>query len=248
LSYKIKFSKRKIIPRGKNKKMKNQKGVIAGLAIVILVLTMALAYVILAKKAEAPAVSQNPVPAVEKPASVESGMTAAEVQDLIVSGTPAVVDIYAGWPTYKSDRYDYEIRYPSGMTITEAKKDDFGLSPDSNMTFDQAYAKYTGQVCVNFENKKDSVLISAPANVGYEYVICGRTGMGNDTKIKKYKDKLTIDGKEYSADVNDMTGSTGRTIETVVELSDGTQISFSASNEEYRAGLKKMVESFRKTK
>ena len=227
----------------------NKKGVIIGLVAVIFILTVALAYVLVVKKAEAPSVS--PVSVAPTPAPAE--MTIPEAPYTPVPETPVVPeqkveDAYAGWLTYKSDRYSYEIKYPAVMKVTEAKKDDFGLSPDSGMTFDQAFAKYTGQVCVNFSNKKDDVSISAPENKGYAYVICGRTGMGSDTKIKKSTEKITIDGKEYTVNVNDMTDSTGRTIETVVELTDGTQISFSASNEEYRAGVKKMVESFKKTK
>ncbi|MFA6048030.1 MAG: hypothetical protein WCV59_03095 [Parcubacteria group bacterium] len=226
----------------------NQKGVVAGLIIVIVILTVVLAYVLVVKKAEAPSVSPEAVVQTQKP--VESAVS--ETPKPIIPETPVVVpeavDKYAGWLTYTSDKYKYEIKYPQGMTITEAKKSDLGLSPDSGMTFDQAFAKVTGQVCVSFSQKKDSVLISAPVNKGYAYVICGRTGMGSDTKIKKSTEKITIDGKEYTVNANDMTDSTGRTIETVVELTDGTQISFSASNESYREGVKKMVESYKKIK
>jgi hypothetical protein len=226
--------------------MGNQKGVVWGLVIIIAILALILAYVLVVKKAEAPSVSLEPMTQTPGPA----GGNIISATQPVISEAPVVEqkaeDKYAGWLTYTSNRYGYEIKYPSGMAITEAKKSDFGLSPDSKMTFDEAFAKYTGQVCVSFSNKKDSVLISAPVNVGYKYVICGRTGMGSDTKIKKSTEKITIDGKEYTVDVNDMTDSTGRTIETVVELSDGTQISFSASNESYREGVRKMVESFKK--
>lgn len=228
----------------------NQKGVVAGLIIVILILTVALTYVIVVKKAEAPGVSSEPVAQTQKP--TENAITVGTTQPVIAGTAPMLEqktdDKYAGWLTYTSDKYKYEIKYPPGMTITETKKGDIGMSPDSGMTFDQAFAKVTGQVCVSFSQKKDSVLISAPVNEGYAYVICGRTGMGSDTKIKKSTEKITIDGKEYTVNVNDITDSTGRTIETVVELTDGTQISFSASNENYRAGVKKMVESYKKIK
>lgn len=155
---------------------------------------------------------------------------------------------YDGWETYTSDKYGYSIKYPPETIIVEAKKNDFGLPAGSKMTFDQAYAKYTGQICVSFDTKKGHVLISAPPNKEFAYVICGRTGVGSEDKIKNYTDEVTIDGKKYTAKVQEITGPEGKSVETYVELSDGTQLIFSGSSNANSEEIKKMVESFTQVK
>jgi flagellar basal body-associated protein FliL len=68
----------------------NKKGVIIGLVIAILILTMVLAYVLLVKKAEAPVISQPPVPVVEMPKPAK--IVVPETQQPVVPEAPAVVD------------------------------------------------------------------------------------------------------------------------------------------------------------
>lgn len=196
----------------------------------------------------------------EEIARPETITTTAPPTTMITLSPTPTPDPYEGWLTYKNEVYDYEIKYPSGVTIQEVKKDAFSLSPDevsAGMTFDDKYNKYTGKICVTFFYKQGLVQISAPANKNMAHVICGRTGRAYEGE-DKFED-LTIDAKTYSAKGFEEKGP-GETLnfhnETlVVNLDDGTRIEYGSRPDEtytfadylaMREKIIKMVESYRK--
>lgn len=235
----------------------SQKGIVWGLVIVILILTVVLAYALVAKKAEAPAVlpqSAVPVPG-NKSADEASAEQVSQVEPIESPAANAIeekkkeeAEKYAGWMTYKSDKYKYEIKFPSGTTIGEMMQNDIGMSPDSGMTFEEAYAKVTSQVCVELKAKKGTIYISAPVNKGFVYAICGRTGVGSETKITKSSEKININGKEYMMDISHFSDPGGSSIEAGIVLDDDTQFYVSSGNDAGWAEMKKMLESFKKIK
>lgn len=227
------------------------------LIVIIFIMTGVLAYALLVKKAEAPAEmpqSSVPVPAKKGPADTDAS-AANQVKPIESPAQTAIEEKkkeeeqkYAGWMTYKSDKYKYEIKFPSGTVIRETGKNDIGMPPDSGMTFDEAYAKVTGQVCVQLDAKKGSVYVSAPVNKGFAYALCGRTGVGNDTKITKSTEKITIAGKEYTIDVNHFSSPIGSSIEAGIVLDDDTQFYVSSGTDAGWAEMRKMLESYKKIK
>lgn len=239
------------VPSGNSKKT-----VIIALIVIIFFLTGVLAYVLLAQKAEAPVTnSQSAVPVPAKKGPAESDASAASQVKPIDSTMEAAIEEkkkedekYAGWMTYISKKYKYEIKFPSGTTVHETMKNDIGMPGDSKMTFDEAYDMVTSQVCVELSTKKGTIYISAPVNKGFLYALCGRTGVGNDTKITKSTEKITIAGKEYVIDVEHFSSSSGSSIESGIVLDDDTQFYVSSGNEENWAEMRKMLESYKKTK
>jgi len=227
------------------------------LIIIIFILTGVLAYALLVKKAEAPTTSPQsaiPVPAKKGPDQTDIG-SANEVKPLDSPAEAAMKEKkkeeeqkYSGWMTYTSDKYKYQIKFPSGTVIRETEKNDIGLPGDSKMTFDEAYAKVTGQVCVQLDAKKGSVYVSAPVNKGFAYVLCGRTGVGSDTKVTKSNEKITIGGKEYTISVNHFSSPNESSTEAGIVLDDDTQFYVSSGTDAGWAEVKKMVESFKKIK
>lgn len=140
-----------------------------------------------------------------------------------VATTPAAFD-YAGWQTYINDVYHYQFKYPSGITITEAQKEEFSMSPEESAagkTFDQIYAELTGKVCLYIKSGEASIYISAPINKDFSHVICGRTGVGADQTITPKEEDIIIDSKTYTA--------SGDTTNLIVSLADETRIEYSGN-------------------
>lgn len=146
-----------------------------------------------------------------------------------------------------NDVYKYEFKYPREATINEARQQDFGLPADSKLSFEEAYKKYTGKICVNVSYKTGGVNISVPANKDYQYVLCGRTGIGSDVKITSSKEKIQIDGVEYELNFQTLSSKKEDSIYGSVVLNDGTRMDFFGSPE-MKEDLKKIIESYKKIK
>lgn len=147
---------------------------------------------------------------------------------------------------FVNDVYKYEFKYPREATVNEARQQDFGLPANSRLSFEEAYKKYTGKICVNVSYKSGGVNISVPANKDYQYVICGRTGIGSDVKIIPGMEKIKIDGTEYELNFQTLVGKGEESIYGYVVLDDGTQMNFYGSPD-MKEELQAILESYRKT-
>ncbi|MCL5256632.1 MAG: hypothetical protein M1319_02415 [Chloroflexi bacterium] len=169
------------------------------------------------------------------PTAPPTNVPAAEPTDGPAEETATpVISAPESWLTYVNDVYGYEFRYPEGAMITEAPKDAFTVpaeEADEGVTIDEAYAKWTGKICVKLEYEFVYIIISAPANEGFGYVTCGRTGMAYEGPDRE--DSLVIDGKPLIAKGFEEQGP-GDTLnfhdETlVVVLDDGTRIEYGST-------------------
>lgn len=157
--------------------------------------------------------------------------TAAAEPTPTVEPTPEVVDEHPGWLTYTNDIYGYEFRYPPGATVAEAEEVAFSISPDEaadGVTIHDVYETYTGKICVQVDYDLGYVTISAPANEGFRYVICGRTGRAYEGPDRE--ETLIIDGTTYTAQGFEEQGP-GDTLPfhnemLTVQLADGTRIEY----------------------
>jgi len=153
-------------------------------------------------------------------------------------------DKYKDWATYKNDVYKYQFRYPDGVKISEAKLNEFSKPLEEKMSFEQVYKKYTGKICVTLSYKSSMILISAPANKTFDYVLCGRSGVGSEAKAGK-SETFIIGGEKYTVETIDdkdegVVNHWGR-----VKFSDGTSIDFSSSPGEMET-IREIIESYQK--
>jgi len=146
-----------------------------------------------------------------------------------------------------NDVYKYEFKYPREATINEARQQDFGLPANSSLSFEEAYKKYTGKICISINYKNGGLNISAPANKDYQYVLCGRTGIGSDVRVVSSKEKIQIDGIEYNLNFQTLSGKKDKSVYGSVILNDDTRIDFFGSPD-MKDDLKKIVESYKKIK
>jgi len=178
------------------------------------------------------------------------------------SPTPVPSFLPSSWSIYRNDVYKYEISYPEGAAVSEAKEDVFFLSEENRekgVTSESLFEQYTGKICVSLFFKRGYIYISAPANLGFTLAQCGRTSAAYEQERKT--EKLTIDGKEYLVSGFEEKGP-GETLnfhnETmVVILDDGTRLEYgSYPSEKYtfadylamRNEILQIIQSFQKIK
>jgi hypothetical protein len=157
-----------------------------------------------------------------------------QVSALEVNGT--VVDPYQGWLTYTNEVYGYRFRYPADATITEGGVEAFpsdelpeGMSADQYLQ--KLAEQYSNKLCVSVRYSFGYINISPPANEGFRYAICGRTGVGVGELVDK-SEQVYIAGQFASADGFEFIG-TGEMLpehnETLVMLlPDGTRVEYGA--------------------
>lgn len=166
-----------------------------------------------------------------------------------------------GWQTYNNDKYGYQISYPIGTLVKEAPKDSFSLSPQevsNGVTTYEYHKKYSGKLCVSLTYKLGYIMITAPFNKSFDYVMCGRTGVAYD--IKYYNEPMVINGKTYTVKVMVEKGP-GETLQyhnetAVVVLDGGTRVEYGSHIDEnatyadylkFKPELIKIIESFKAT-
>lgn len=160
-----------------------------------------------------------------------------------VASTPVPTSgpsVPVGWLLYTNPVFGYRFYYPPGATITESGVEGYptdelpaGKTPSEYMA--ELQALYGNTLCVGVLYGGGYVNISASANQGFRYAICGRTGVGAGTMTDK-SDTLMIAGSVYVA-----TGYEFRGEETpcdtlpchnetmVLQLPDGTRIEYGAA-------------------
>lgn len=148
--------------------------------------------------------------------------------------------IPADWLLYVNSVFGYRFFYPPGATITESGVEGFptdelpaGKTPSEYMA--ELQAMYGNTLCVTVNYGAGYVSISASANQGFRYAICGRTGVGAGTMTDK-SDTLMIAGSVYTATGYEFMGEETpcdtlpcHNETMVLQLPDGTRIEYGAA-------------------
>lgn len=108
-----------------------------------------------------------------------------------------------GWLLYTNPLFGYRFYYPPEAIITEAGVEGFPTDelPEGKTTSEymaELQAMYGNTLCAGVRYGAGYVNISASANQGFRYAICGRTGVGAGTMTEK-SDTLLIAGSAYTA-------------------------------------------------
>ncbi|HEY48081.1 MAG: hypothetical protein AMJ88_08640 [Anaerolineae bacterium SM23_ 63] len=168
---------------------------------------------------------------------------------------PEWSEIVDAWWVYVNEDVGYQFEYPAVATVMEFEVMGFptdelpeGMSIDEYIA--QLQEQYGNSLCVHVKYSLGYVSISAPENVGYRYVICGRTGVGVG-EIKNKVELVDIDGRIYEATGFEFIGD-GETLDNHNEtffilLDDGTRIEYGAgpasdaTYEDYLLGTKEVL-------
>jgi len=146
----------------------------------------------------------------------------------------------AGWLVYTNSLFGYQFSYPPDATIQEYSVMGYptdelpaGMTPDQY--FAQLQAMYGNNLCVSVNYGLGYVNVSAPANEGFRYVLCGRTGVGVGQMIDR-SETIVIAGQSYTASGFEFIGDSvpcdalechNETF--VLNLPDGTRIEYGAA-------------------
>ena len=164
----------------------------------------------------------------------------------------------ADWQVYVNDDYGYRFYYPATATITEHGVQGFptdelpeGMSVDDYIA--QLQEKYGNKLCIEVKYELGYITISAPANQGFRYATCGRTGVGVGEVIDK-SETMVVAGQTYTATGFEFMGvekpceALSCHDETfVLQLADGTRIEYGtaaaddATYEDYLATTKDVL-------
>ena len=177
-----------------------------------------------------------------------SHLTLIEAGNAIQPTLPAsIVDLTADWPVFLNDRYNYQIKYPQGATLSfhgpvGFPTDELPAGKDSEEYMQELLKLYTDKLCVQIEYSLGWIYISAPENNAARYTPCGPTGIGAGEVISLTESVYIGDrlyhagGQEVKLQVNDGNGNlvSGETLDLhyemfMVELEDGTRIRWGAS-------------------
>jgi len=144
------------------------------------------------------------------------------------------------WQIYVNDDAGYRFYYPPAAAIAEQGVEGFptdelpeGMSVDDYVA--QLEQQYGHKLCVSVGYELGYVNISAPANQGFRYAICGRTGVGVGEMLKK-SETIVVAGQPYTASGFEFVGpeqpceALACHNETfVLQLADGTRIEYGAA-------------------
>jgi hypothetical protein len=170
----------------------------------------------------------------------EPAPTATETptQEVVIPPTATPTeDPYAGWLTYVSAMYGYQISYPPNASISFAGVSGFdpnevpaGMDPGDYLT--QLQQTYGDELCVTIMYSLGYISISPPENEDFHYALCGRTGVGVGTMVDKTENVL-IGNQSYTAEGFEWLGG-GETLDLhnetmVLHLPDGTRIEYSST-------------------
>jgi hypothetical protein len=149
---------------------------------------------------------------------------------------PQWSEIADAWGIYINEDIGYQFEYPALATIMEFEvmgfpTDELPEGMDSEEYVAQLQEQYGNSLCVQVGYSLGYISISAPANEGFRYVICGRTGVGVGEIIDKVE-QVYIDGRIYESNGFEFIGD-GETLDNhnetfVILLDDGTRIEYGA--------------------
>jgi hypothetical protein len=149
---------------------------------------------------------------------------------------PEWSEIVDTWQVYVNEDFGYQFEYPVTATVEEFEIMGFptdelpeGMSTEAYIA--QLQEQYGNSLCVQVGYSLGYVSISAPANEGFRYVICGRTGVGVGELINKVE-LVNINGRTYEATGFEFIGD-DETLDNhnetfFVLLDDGTRIEYGA--------------------
>jgi hypothetical protein len=150
-----------------------------------------------------PPSTQVPTTEPEAPTAVPTEVPTTEPEAPTEVPTTEPEDPTAGWLLYTNSYFGYQFYYPPEATITESGVDGYptdelpaGKTPSEYMA--ELQALYGDTLCVSVRYRTGYVNFSAPANEGFRYSLCGRTGVGVGTMTNK-SDTIVIAGNSYTA-------------------------------------------------
>ena len=166
--------------------------------------------------------------------------TLEPTQEVVIPPTATPTeDPYAGWLTYVSALYGYQISYPPNASISFAGVSGYdpnevpaGMTPEDYLT--QLQQTYGDELCVTIMYSLGYINISPPENESFHYAICGRTGVGVGDMIDK-TENIVIENQSYTAEGFEWLGG-GETLDLhnetmVLYLSDGTRIEYGSTGD-----------------
>jgi hypothetical protein len=156
-------------------------------------------------------------------------------------------DVTTDWPVFVNDRYEYQIKYPMGASISlhgpvGFSSEDLPEGMSAEQYMDSLLKEYTDRLCVQIDYALGWITISAPPNQEKFLNPCGPTGVGAGEIIPIIQsiyvgDQLyQADGHEIRLQIADSDGNpiTGETLDLhyemfMIRLEDGTVIRFGST-------------------
>lgn len=145
-----------------------------------------------------------------------------------------VFDPSSGWQEFCSSHYNYCVRYPDyaalkGSGVMGVPTDEVPEGMDLDTYIAQLEKTYGEDICIQIQLPLAYLTISSPANEGFRYAICGRTGVGAGEMIDKSEEVqvgdqiYTFSGFEIQYG-GETTNAHNETL--VATLPDGTRIEY----------------------
>jgi hypothetical protein len=180
-----------------------------------------------------------PTAELEAPTAIPTEVPTSEPEAPTEAPTTEPAGPPAGWLLYTNSLFGYQFYYPPDATLYEGGVDGYptdelpeGMTPGEYMA--ELQAMYGNTLCISVNYGSGYVNVSAPANEGFRYAICGRTGVGVGTMTDR-SDTIVIAGNSYTATGFEFVGEVPCDLlpchnETMVlQLPNGTRIEYGAA-------------------
>jgi hypothetical protein len=108
----------------------------------------------------------------------------------------------ADWQEFCSSHYNYCVRYPDYAQLKESgvmgvPTDEIPEGMDLDAYIAQLEETYGKDICIQIQLPLAYLTISSPANEGFRYAICGRTGVGAGEMIDK-SEEVQVGDQTYT--------------------------------------------------
>lgn len=161
-------------------------------------LIIVLLTILTACNAPAPGATPTLMAVTDTPAPTEAATATSAA-----TATPTLEPTEEAWLLYVNSLYGYQIAYPSDAQYLEHGVEGFPAEDlPENMTEDEYMAELVdtlgNNLCLEIQYGTGYVSVSAPVNDGFQYAICGPTGVGLGD-ITSRSETVVIGGQQYVA-------------------------------------------------